>query len=246
MRTIPLCAGALLLVALPAVASTRPAEAAAPDGDHTTFKAVVAEGTGCPAGTSNTSLSGDGLVFTTTFSAYEANIDSGEQTSSRECRLTVKVHTPPGRSVTLQSFAASGYAYLEEGVRAIYQATYAFGGRPVAPTSAPRTPFVGPHDADFVSRDDMPVGDTAWTPCGTDHELVITTSLSLHSDNGKGSGYINMAAFDGSAEAESRVQERTCTPGGVRAPGDRGGDGAGAPRQTGPAVAVRVQPRFTG
>ena len=94
MRTTSLCTAALLLGALPALASTPAAQASVPDSSRSTFKAVGTEGTGCPAGTSETSIADDGLTFTTTFSAYEATIEPGEQQSSRECKLTIKVHTP--------------------------------------------------------------------------------------------------------------------------------------------------------
>jgi hypothetical protein len=120
------------------------------------------------------------------------------------------VHTPSGRSVSVQSFHYSGYVNLTPGVRGFVQTAYWFEGSPVAPRSASRAPLVGPADGEFLYTDEVPVNDAVWTPCGADHVLQIATRVTLQNGYPQGSGYLNISAIDGSSRLDARVESRPC------------------------------------
>ena len=81
-----------------------------PNPEGVYFAEVNANGTGCPAGTWETSLSPDGETFTTTFSAYEAIVDESKSIAVKDCLLAIKLHSPQGLSYSVSQFHYSGYS----------------------------------------------------------------------------------------------------------------------------------------
>jgi len=140
-----------------------------PNPNGTYFVSVIPNGTGCPLGSTNTSISADGLVFTTTFSKYDINIsnETADLTVTKNCILSIKLHSPGGVSYAVTSFYFSGYYFLEQGVTATQSAYYRFQGAATTPNTN-RTNKVGPYDADFVFKDDVKTSDLVWSPCGVD------------------------------------------------------------------------------
>jgi hypothetical protein len=213
-RTVLLC-GAVLFVAActappPGGGGGGPVVPAPPDGDTTRFRQVVPEGDGCDGRSANTRVSSDGLVFTTTFSTYDVRVNPGQTEAAKGCNFTIRLHTPSGRSVSLQSLYYSTYAYLTPGVRGYLQTAYWFEGTPVAPRSAAHAPLVGPGDGEVMYTDDVPINDTVWTPCGADRVLHVATKITLQSGSAEGSGYMNLSSLDGSSKVEARVDSRPC------------------------------------
>ena len=180
-----------------------------PDPNGTYFADVTANGTGCPQGTWNTRISRDGLVFTTTFSAYEARVGSQSSVAVRDCQLAIRLHTPAGRSFSVQSFSYTGYAFLQQGVIGRQLATYYFQGQPVQ-TPSGRGDLVGPHDADYLFKDDVPIDDAVWSPCGVERDLMINTRILLQSSSPGASGYMNLGAVDGSSALVVKLASRRC------------------------------------
>lgn len=173
------------------------------------FAEVTANGTGCPAGTWTTSLAPDGQTFTTSFSAYEAEVDPSRTISIKDCMLAVKLHSPQGLSYSISSFYYSGYAFLEKGVSGRQFASYYFQGNP-AQTAQLRTDLVGPYDDTFLFADEVGLTDLVWSPCGTTRDLNVTTRLRLRNGNPRASGYMNIAAVDASIKLVFKLSWRTC------------------------------------
>ncbi|MET0343860.1 MAG: DUF4360 domain-containing protein [Polyangiales bacterium] len=180
-----------------------------PDPDGVYFAEVTANGTGCPAGTWNTRISRDGLVFTMSFSAYEVRLDRTTTLSVKDCQLAIRLHTPADRSFSVQAFSYSGYAFLQPGVTGRQLATYSFQGQGVQANAA-RTDLTGPHDADFVFRDDVEIQDAVWSPCGVERELNVSTRLLLQSSAPGPSAYMNLTAADGAARLVLKLAAKTC------------------------------------
>lgn len=176
------------------------------------FAEVVANGTGCPAGSWNTELSSDGQTFTTTFSKYEASVDETTSVSIKDCQLAIKLHSPQGLSYSVESFYYSGYSYLEQGVTGRQIANYYFQGNPVNADEA-RTDLVGNYDDTYLFTDKVELADTVWSPCGLDRDLNITTRIRLQNSSPKRNGYMNLTAVDGSAKLELKLAWRTCNAG---------------------------------
>lgn len=180
-------------------APTLAQQAVTPDPNTTYFTKIIANGTGCPKGTWDARISDDGLVFTATFSAYVAEISPNVSAAVQNCQLAIGLHTPAGRSFSVASMYFSGFALLEPGVVGRQTASYYFQGRPVE-TKAGRNDVTGPYDADFVFRDDVEIEDAVWSPCGLERDLTVNTRIVLQNPTiPGGSGYMNVAAADGSA-----------------------------------------------
>jgi hypothetical protein len=159
------------------------------------FAKVVANGSGCPLGTASTSISSDGLVFTTTFSNYEINLSPNKTLDSKFCQLAIEVISPPGISYAVSTFSYQGYATLEQGASAKLNALYYFSGIPQLPSGSPKT-IAGPFDDSYLFSESITTFDTnAWSPCGAKRDLNIRTTLSTTNNSRKG-GYINLAAID--------------------------------------------------
>lgn len=184
-----------------------------PDPNGTYFAEVVANGTGCPAGTWNTRIAPDGQVFTTTFSSYVANVQPGTTIMSKDCILSIKFHTPEGRSFSVQRFSYTGFALLNPGVIGTQTANYWFQGRPVAAPDSNRKDLVGPYNDTYVFTDDIKLDDRVWSPCGVTRDLNINTRITLQNTVNR-SGYLNLSSVDGSTgKVEVVIQSRQCSIG---------------------------------
>lgn len=190
--------------------ATQPATIPSPEGSY--FASVRANGTGCPAGTTNTSISADGQVFTITFSSYDVSINaqSPDPQITKNCSLAIRLHSPNGLSYAVNSFYYSGYAFLEQGVQASQWARYYFQGNPVPPSNSNRVQLTGPFDNDFLFKDDVKTSDTVWSPCGTERDLNIYTVMQIKNSTPKRSGQAILAAIDGSTRLELRLSWRGC------------------------------------
>jgi hypothetical protein len=183
-----------------------------PDPSGSYFAEVKANGTGCPPGTWNTRISNDGQAFTTTFSSYVTQVDPSVPLSIRDCQLAIKLHTPNGRSFSVQSFYYSGYALLQPGVTGRQMASYYFQGQSVPPAESNRTDLNGPYDNSYLFRDDIPISGRAWSPCGVERDLIIQTRVQLNNGERR-SGYMNLSAADGSGKLVVSLQSRQCDGG---------------------------------
>jgi hypothetical protein len=181
-----------------------------PGGSY--FADITANGTGCPAGTWDTQLSADGQTFTTTFSAFEAEVDPRRAVSIKNCQLAIKLHSPQGLSYSVQEFYYGGYAFLEDGVNARVISNYYFQGNP-ADNQQPETTFVGPKDDTYLIQDtrNQIEAKPVWSPCGVDRNLNVNTTLRLLNSNPRKNGYVNVSAVDGSTKLVLKLSWRRCS-----------------------------------
>lgn len=182
-----------------------------PDPNGTYFAEITPNGTGCPGGTANTRISDDGLTFTTTFSAYAVAVNSEKTVDVRDCQLMIKLHTPQGRSFSVQTFSYTGYARIDRGVTGKQMANYYFQGRPVPPRDGNRVDLAGPYDSDYVFRDEVPIRNRVWSPCGLVRDLQVQTLLQLNANQSGATGEMSLSMFEGSSKLEVKVESRPCT-----------------------------------
>jgi hypothetical protein len=161
------------------------------------FANVSANGTGCPAGTWDASISPDGQAFTITFSQYETQVSPGQALQVKDCTLAIDLHSPNGLSFAVSDFYYQGYSYLDSpGMTARQSAKYYFMGNPV-PAREQRTDLAGPYDDSYLFQDSILTGDWVWSPCGTQRRLNALTRLVLTNNAQKsGSGYLNNSSVD--------------------------------------------------
>lgn len=147
------------------------------------FASIVANGTGCPAGTWDTRISDDGMHFLVTFSAFEASLTPTQNIDVVDCQLAIKLRNPEGYAFTVTYFTADGYAYLPEGVSLRHLSTYYFQGDAVKAREE-RTELKGPYDDTFLIAYSVPPSNTFWSPCGVARDLNVRMMLRL--DGAKG------------------------------------------------------------
>lgn len=168
----------------------------APEGNF--IAEVNANGTGCPEGSWDASISEDGQTFTLRMNQYEAAIQPNEDRATKDCRVSVKLSSPQGMSYSVASFFYSGYVFLDqEGMRGAYSAKYSFAEDPRGTMrQADRDITRGPSDQEFVfASDPRPV----WSPCGGTSTLNVDTRITVMNNRRKtGSAFMNNSAVDGS------------------------------------------------
>lgn len=180
------------------------------DPNESYFAEVIANGTGCPAGTWHTVISEDGKTFTTTFSAYEAMIEPSRAIAVKDCQLGITLHSPQGLSFAIDSFYYQGFAWLEQGMTGRQTANYYFMGNPLNHAEL-RTDLKGPYDDSYLFQDDVGIADLVWSPCGVKRNLNVTTRLRVQNNPRRsGTGYMNLATVDGSAQLVFRLAWRSC------------------------------------
>jgi hypothetical protein len=187
-----------------------PGDLKEPSGAY--FASVTANGTGCPAGTWDTSISSDGQTFTTTFSQYVAEVNKTTSVSVKDCQLGVKLHSPQGLSFAVQEFGYGGYAFLEEGVSLRQIASYYFSGSPDKANEA-RTDVEGPKDDVFLFVDTVKSGTLVYQPCGKERDLQIRTTMRLTNGSTKKVGNVTFSAVDGSVKLKFKLSWKKCDEG---------------------------------
>lgn len=211
-----------------------------PDPGAVTFAEVRTNGTGCPPGSANTSISADGLVFTTTFSNYFTEVNPSAELGVKDCQLEITLRMPAGMSYAVQSFYYSGYALLQEGVVGRQTASYYFQGNPVAPVESNRTDLRGPYDRPYLFTDDVPVQDRVWSPCGVERNLNVRTRVQLFNGEPRRTGYMSLNAIDGSSKMVLKLSTRSCADSGTTTPPNQQAPDASAPLKK--LTGVTVEP----
>jgi hypothetical protein len=177
------------------------------------FVKVVANGTGCPAGSWDAAISPDGQAFTVSFSQYETMVNPGQALSIKDCTLGIDLVSPNGLTFAVNSFYYQGYALLDQpGMTAKQTAKYYFQGNPVGSREY-GSDMTGPFDNSYLFTDNVGVVDLVWSPCGVTRRLTAQTRLVLRNNpQSSGTGYLNNATIDVNHKIAFRfgLSWRTC------------------------------------
>jgi hypothetical protein len=157
------------------------------------FASVIANGTGCPAGTWNAEISPDGKQFSVSFDAYDAVIGEGQALALKDCMLMIDLKTPRGLSFAVERFHWDGFANLDEaGMSAAFRPKYYFQGNPV-PAREDRSDITGPIHEAVLFDDPIDAADLVWSPCGLSRRLNVQSRLLLQNNPAKtGTGSMNI------------------------------------------------------
>jgi hypothetical protein len=151
---------------------------------------VSANGSGCPAGSYESSLSSDGLALTLTFSKYflEAT-PTTPVVQTLACNVSLQLAMPRGYSVGVTKVSYQGYAYLERGVEAEQIANYAWTGIGTVANNEAKSKLSGPHDGTYLYTDDVETRGAGipWSPCDITSRLQIRSRLIL-TNNARATG----------------------------------------------------------
>jgi hypothetical protein len=207
-----LATGAVLLASLATTGS--PAHAAfrtLPD-DKMVIDVVAANGSGCPLGSADVTVSPDNTAFTVTYSQFMAQVGAGAKAIDfrKNCQLALNVHVPQGYTFAVAGADYRGYAHLEPGATGSETANYYFQGEPQ--TTRIRHDFTGPVDTDFERTDSVGIGSLSYLPCGEERFLNVNTELrvNLGWSSPKATSFLNMDSTDGRLDTVYHVAWKKC------------------------------------
>ncbi|MGW4946106.1 DUF4360 domain-containing protein [Actinoplanes sp. NPDC004185] len=204
---------ATLLASLAATAA--PAHAAptpAPSGKMK-IDVVSANGSGCPWGTAEVTVSPDSKAFTVTYSEFTAQVGAGAKPTDfrKNCQLGLNVHVPQGYTYAIASTDYRGYARLERGASATQTAFYYFQGE--SRTSRIRHDFTGPIDRDWQRTDTVGISSLSYRPCGEERYLNVNNELRVNagwSDKKRTTSMLTMDSTDGNLDTVYHVAWKKC------------------------------------
>lgn len=176
--------------------STKPAPGAG------RFLDVVANGTGCPAGTWKGALAADGQSFTVSLDGYKASLSPQGAFAIADCQLAIDLGANVSYAVT--SFGFEGAAKLSQGVAAVANAEFAFQGDPTTGESVTKQ-IVGPHDGKFSVQQVVPSEKLRWSECGVARDLNFRTRVRLTSGVSEASGTVSVASLGGAIAGDQAV-----------------------------------------
>jgi uncharacterized protein DUF4360 len=203
--------GAMLLSALTAPATPAPVKAPPPP-DKMVIDVVAANGSGCPWGTADVTVSPDNTAFTVTYSSYLAQAGAGAQPTDfrKNCQLALNVHVPQGFTYAIAGADYRGFAHLENGASGYQAANYYFQG--ASETTRTRHYFTGPRDGDWQTTDQVGVGSLSFHRCGETRYLNVNTELRVSSGSSpkNTTSFLTMDSTDGNIATIYHVAWKKC------------------------------------
>lgn len=155
----------------PATAATAPADAS--------VQVVTVNGSGCPAGSGDATLSDDGFSFTITSTPYfaSAGLGAGPLDFRKNCQYSVQVNRPEGWTYAVAGVEASGFAFLSAGATGLSRSSIFFQGQ--ATTTVLSRTFTGPLSDNWQTKDSIGLASLVYAPCGVERNLNINTELRV-------------------------------------------------------------------
>lgn len=183
-----------------------------PPTDRIVIDSVVANGSGCPAGTAAVAVSPDGTAFTVTYSNYLAQVGPGTSPTDfqKNCRLSLSVHVPGGLTYAVVSADYRGFASLAPGASGTQRAGYHFQGDPRTTNATHQ--FKGGFNNDWETTDTVPAPALVFAPCGEERNLTIDTELRVDAGTSSPSAtsFMEMDSTDGTIKTAYHLALRQC------------------------------------
>ncbi|WP_030441487.1 DUF4360 domain-containing protein [Actinoplanes subtropicus] len=208
-----LATGATLLASL---ATTGTAAHAAPSpivpGEDMAITVAAANGTGCPWGSADVTVSPDNKAFTVTYSQFTAQTGPEAKATDfrKNCQLALNVHVPQGFTFAIAGADYRGYAHLARGASGSERANYYFQGE--AQSTRISHDFTGPADTDWQRTDSVGVSSLSFLPCGEDRYLNVNTELRVNRgwSSRNATSFLTMDSTDGRIDTVYHVAWRKC------------------------------------
>ncbi|CAM3896726.1 DUF4360 domain-containing protein [Kibdelosporangium persicum] len=199
-------------VALSVTAPTVTAADDVPDG-RVTVHVVTANGSGCPAGSTEVAVADDNSEFTVIHRSYVARVGAGaDPTDSRKnCQLSLDVRVPAGFTFGIVRADYSGRISLAAGAQAWQSAYYYFQGD--SSTDRRVHPFTGPMRDRWATTDTTNPGSVVFLPCGDSRYLNVNTALQVSSGSSNPeatSSWISMDSPDRNPTGRYRFLWKRC------------------------------------
>ncbi|WP_338930659.1 DUF4360 domain-containing protein [Streptomyces netropsis] len=210
----PVMTGGAALVLLAAPMAPRAAAAdGVPPPDKVVIDVVAVNGSGCPAGTANVTVSPDNTAFTVSYSHYVAQVGVGSKPTDfrKNCQLGLNFHVPQGFTYAVAKADYRGFARLEKGATGLQRAHYYFQG--MSQTAFMNHHFTGPVNDDWQTSDTTDIDALVYAPCGAIRYFNINTELRVDagtSDPTRTTSLMAMDSTDGSINTLYHFAWKTC------------------------------------
>jgi hypothetical protein len=166
-----------------------------PTGELTA--SVIANGSGCPAGTWDPTFSPDGERLTIRFSMYEATVNPGQALQIKDCTLAIVLIPRSAASFAVSSVDSRGGLWLDQpGMSGREtEAHYWLGGTRSSTTFLVNE--TGPFTQTTQSSSPILPADRVWSACGPSSRLTAQTRVVLQNNTQRtGTGYFNNTSDD--------------------------------------------------
>jgi hypothetical protein len=208
-----IAAGALFVSSLTSPVPAGPPAPPIPPSNQMVVDLVSANGSGCPWGTAQVSVSPDNTAITVTYSNYlaQVGIGAGPTDFRKNCQLGLNVHVPSGFTYAVASADYRGYAHLAAGASGYESAGYYFQGE--SQTTRIRHNFYGYKDGDWQTTDRIGVASLSFLPCGEERNLNVNTELRVSagwSDPHKTTSFLSMDSTDASLTTLYHLAWKSC------------------------------------
>ena len=207
-----LTTGAVLLASLATTGSAAHASFKTLPSDKMVIDVVAANGSGCPWGSADVTVSPDNTAFTVTYSQFIAQTGAGTKPTDfrKNCQLALNVHVPQGYTFAVAGADYRGFAHLERGATGSETANYYFQGEPQ--TTRIRHDFTGPIDTDFERTDSVGISSLSFLPCGEERYLNVNTELRVNrgQSSSTATSFMTMDSTDGSIDTVYHIAWKRC------------------------------------
>ncbi|MET8946068.1 DUF4360 domain-containing protein [Streptomyces sp. NPDC004542] len=190
---VALCVGLLTVQSGPASADVPTADAPAA-GAQIAIKTI--NGSGCPAGTADATVSPDNSTLTVKYSAYTAQAGGGAASpdARKNCQLVLDVKAPASYTYALFGLDHRGHASLRAGATATVESDYYFQG--TTDDVFQSHSLTGPYQDDWAFSDSVPEDRLVWAPCGSQRYLNVNTSLQVSAGADDRASVVTMGSTD--------------------------------------------------
>lgn len=155
---------------------------------------VTPNGSGCPAGTANASILGNGQ-FQVTYDSFNVDLAAGANSATKEkfCQLLLELTVPAGKQIAINSATYRGFMSIGAGVTAKLRTLYYFTQPGSTVVEDPMEVFTLASSA--TERDWARTATPqarAWSRCGGSFFFNAKGRLTLGSTGNHASAYIAM------------------------------------------------------
>ncbi|MFC7528378.1 DUF4360 domain-containing protein [Actinoplanes sp. GCM10030250] len=183
-----------------------------PPPEDMIIKVVTANGSGCPKGTAEVTVSPDNKAFTVAYSQFVAQVGPEAKPTDfrKNCQLALDVHVPEGFTYAIAGADYRGYAGLEEGATGSETASYYFQGQ--RGTTRVRHDFQGYMAENWQRSDAVELTSTSFLPCGEKRHLNVNTELRVNAGTAKSAttNFLTMDSSDGNLETVYHLSWMEC------------------------------------
>jgi hypothetical protein len=207
-----LAVGTTLLASLAVTGAPASASFKALPSDEMVIDVAAANGSGCPLGTAEVTVSPDNKAFTVTYSQFTAQSGQGTKATDfrKNCQLALNVHVPQGYTYAVAGADYRGFAHLEAGATGSESANYYFQGE--AQSTRIQHNFTGPSNSDWERTDAVGIGSLSFLPCGEERYLNVNTELRVNQGwaSPKTTSFLTMDSTDGRIDTTYHVAWKKC------------------------------------